>query len=232
MKMRKWFAATLLLAAIGAAAAEGPPESWDGLVEVKPKKMDVAFLLPGADFRTYTKVMLDPTQVAFNKDWMKSINDRNRDLSRKVTDDDAAKIMEAARTNFDDVFLEVFQKAGYEVVKAPGPDVLRVSTGIANLYVNAPDPMSAGRSRTYTANAGEATLVLELRDSVTGALLGRVFDRRETRESMGLQWTTSVSNVSDFRALFKQWAQIAANGIGVLKEHSPIPMDLKPKQKL
>lgn len=232
MKLLKWFAATLLLATIGAAAAEGPPESWDGLIEVKPKRMDVAFLLPGADFRPYTKVMMDPTQVAFNKDWMKSINDRNRDLSRRVTDEDAAKIMEAARTNFDEVFHEAFQKAGYEVVKTPGPEVLRVLTGIANLYVNAPDPMSAGRSRTYTANAGEATVVIELRDSMTGALLGRVIDRRETRESMGLQWTTSVSNVSDFRALFKQWAEITAKGLAVAKEHSPVPLDLKPKQKL
>ena len=48
------------------------------------------------------------------------------------------------------------------------------SPGVANLYINAPDTMSAGRSRTYTTEAGEATLVLEARDSTSGALLGRV----------------------------------------------------------
>ncbi len=232
MTSLKQLAALALVLVFGAGLADEAPESWDGLVEVKPKRMDAAYLLPGADFRPYTKLMVDPTQVAFSKDWMKSMNDRTRDLSRRVTDEEAAKILEAARTNFDDIFREAFAKAGYEVVSTPGPDVMRVLTGVVNLYLNAPDPMSAGRSRTYTTNAGEATLVIEVRDSMTGALLGRVFDRRETRDSAGPQFTTSATNVSDFRALFKQWAGITVKGLEELKAISPVPMDLKPKQKL
>lgn len=227
----KHLAVCALLVA-GAAVAEEAPVSWDGLVEVEPKRMDAAFLLPGADFRPYTKLMVDPTQVAFSKDWMKSINDQTRDLSRKVTDADAARILESARANFDDVFREAFRKAGYEVVTTPGPDVMRVATGVTNLYLNAPDTMTPGRSRSYTANAGEATLVIEVRDSLTGALLGRVIDRRETRSSARLQMATSVSNTSDFRSLFRSWAGIATQGLEELKAHSPVPMDLKPKQKL
>ena len=114
----------------------------------------------------------------------------------------------------------------------PGNDVLRLSPGVANLYINAPDTMSAGRSRTYTTEAGEATLVLEARDSQSGALLGRVFDRRETRQSAGVQWTTSVSNRADFKQLFQSWANIAVKGFGELKENSPVPADLQPNQKL
>lgn len=224
--------AALALFVAGAAVAAEAPASWDGLVEVKPKRMDAAFLLPGADFRPYTKLMVDPTQVAFSKDWMKSINDQTRDLSRKVTDEDAARILESARANFDDVFREAFTKAGYEVVSTPGPDVMRVATGVLNLYLNAPDTMSAGRSRTYTTNAGEATLVIEVRDSMTGALLGRVIDQRETRSSARPQLATSVSNTSDFRMLFRSWANIATTGLEELKAHSPVPMDLQPKQKL
>lgn len=224
--------AALALFVAGAAVAAEAPASWDGLVEVKPKRMDAAFLLPGADFRPYTKLMVDPTQVAFSKDWMKSINDQTRDLSRKVTDEDAARILESARANFDDVFREAFTKAGYEVVSTPGPDVMRVATGVLNLYLNAPDTMSAGRSRTYTTNAGEATLVIEVRDSMTGALLGRAIDQRETRTSARLQMATSVSNTSDFRMLFRTWAGIATTGLEELKAHSPVPMDLKPKQNL
>ncbi|MGB5103451.1 MAG: DUF3313 family protein [Steroidobacteraceae bacterium] len=228
--LRRFAACALLVA--GAAVAEEAPASWDGLVEVKPKRMDATFLLPGADFRPYTKLMVDPTEVAFSKDWMKSINDQTRDLSRKVTDEDAARILESARANFDDIFREAFAKSGYEVVSTPGPDVMRVATGVVNLYLNAPDTMSAGRSRTYTTNAGEATLIIEVRDSMTGALLGRVLDRRETRSSARLQMATSVSNTSDFRILFKSWADIATKGLEELKAHSPVPMDLKPKQKL
>ncbi len=217
---------------LGTAIADEAPTNWDGLIEVKPRKMDAVFLMPGADFRPYTKVMIDPTEVAFRKDWMKNMNQSSRDLSQRISQDEAADILAAARSNFDDIFQEAFTKTGYAVVTAPGPDVLRVSTAVVNLYLNAPDTMSAGRSRTFTANAGEATLVIEVRDSPTGALLGRVVDRRETRDAGGLQMATSVSNLSDFRQLFKQWATTTAKGLDELKAHSPVPLDLKPKQKL
>jgi len=43
---------------------------------------------------------------------------------------------------------------------------------------------------------------------------------------------TSVTNTSDFRALFKQWAGVTTAGLANLKAISPVPADLKPKQKL
>jgi len=231
MKFTTWLATLALVGSFGSALAADSPEAWDGLVQVKPKRMDAAYLLPGADFRQYTKLMIDPTQVAFQKDWQKRINDSRR-LSDRVDDEQAQKILAAARTNFDDVFVEEFTKAGYTIVKEPGPDVLRLSTAVVNLYINAPDTMSAGRSYSFTAEAGEATLVLEVRDSLTNALMGRALDRRETQGGAGMQMTTSVTNQVEFRALFRQWASIAAKGLDELKSHSPVPADLKPGQKM
>jgi hypothetical protein len=232
MTRGKWIIAlTLTLFAVAAMGADKTPDTWDGLVEVKSKKLDTAYLAPGADFRPYTKLLVDPTQAAFRKDWLKNMNNR-RDLSRKVDDEMAMAILEAARTNFADVFGEAFGKAGYTIVTAPGADVLRISPSVTNLYVNAPDLMTTGRSTTYSANAGEATMILELRDSITGAMLGRVVDRRETRESIGLQQANRVTNTSDFRALFKTWADISVKGLGTLKSLSPIPETLTPGQRL
>lgn len=221
-----------LLGLVGPVMAEDPPENWDGLVEVKAKKMDAVFLMPGADFRPYGKVMIDRTEAAFQKDWLKSMNRASVDLSRRVSDEQAAQILEAARTNFDDVIAEAFVKGGYPVVTAPAEDVLRVSAAVVNLYVNAPDVPTAGRGRTYTTEAGQATLILEVRDSLTGALMGRAVDRRNTRTAAGFQVSSSVTNLADFRALFKQWGRIAVDGLEELKAQSPVPEDLKPKQKL
>jgi len=228
----KWIVAlVLVLFAVAAMGADKTPDTWDGLVEVKSKKLDAAYLSPGADFRPYTKLLVDPTQTAFRKDWVKNMNNQ-RDISRKVDDQMAKDILEAARTNFADVFGAAFGKAGYAIVTAPGADVLRISPSVINLYVNAPDVMATGRSTSYTANAGEATMVLELRDSITGALLGRVTDRRETRDSFGMQQANRVTNTSDFRALFKTWADISVKGLGTLKSLSPIPETLTPGQRL
>jgi|SRR6185503_3598178 hypothetical protein len=224
--------ALVWLAAPHAKAQDEPNGTWDGLVEVKPKRIDAGFLLPGADFRPYKKIMMDPVEVAFKKDWMKDYNRDTATLSQRLTQEDIDKIAKAARENFEEVFTEVYREAGLEIVTTPGPDVLRLRPGVMDLYIVAPDNMTAGRSRTYTTEAGEALLFLEVRDSTTGALLGRALDRRNTRYTGQVQLSNRVTNLSDFRTLFKQWADISVKGFEDLRALSPIPENLEPGKKL
>jgi outer membrane receptor protein involved in Fe transport len=216
-------------AAATAPAAAPSPADWDGLVEVNARRFDTAFLLPGADFRPYTKVLIDEPEVAFRQNWLRDVN-RSRSPGRRVTEADAERILQSVSASTIDIFARAFTDAGYEVVTRRGPDVLEVRTGIVNLFVNAPDTMSAGRSQTFTANAGEATLVLEARDGPTRALLARIVDRRETRGLPGA--TNSVTNTSEFRSLANSWARIAASRLAALKEVSPVPDPLTPGQRL
>lgn len=224
--------ALVWLAAPHAKAQDEPNGTWDGLVEVKPKRIDAGFLLPGADFRPYKKIMMDPVEVAFKKDWMKDYNRDTATLSQRLTQEDIDNIAKAARENFEEVFTEAYREAGLEIVTTPGPDVLRLRPGVMDLYIVAPDNMTAGRSRTYTTEAGEALLFLEVRDSTTGALLGRALDRRNTRYTGQVQLSNRVTNLSDFRTLFKQWADISVKGFEDLRALSPIPENLEPGKKL
>jgi hypothetical protein len=224
--------AFLAFALAGSVSAE-LPENWDGLVEVKAKKMDAAYLLPGADFRAYTKVMIDPSQVAFRKNWLRDMNSAGPgSLDRRISADDAKKILDEAQRNFDEVFAETLAGKGYAVVTGPGPDVLRLSPSVTNMYINAPAINGPSRTRTYVMEAGEGTLELEARDSMTNALLGRVVDRRETSSTGSLQFSNQSGNIMDYRALVRAWAGISSKGLDELKAHSPVPADLKPKQKL
>ena len=222
----------LALLATGVALAKDVPDNWDGLVRIKSKRVDAAYVAPGADFRTYSKVMLDPPLVAFRKNWLRDVNDSTAGVSRDVTDEDAKKILERAKSGFTDVFTKEFQKAGLTLVTEPGADVLRLSPGVIDLYINAPDTMSPGMSRTYTMEAGEATLILEARDSISNALLGRAIDRRETQGSGVATITSSVTNIAEFERLFSQWAKISIKGFNELKALGPVPANVKPMQKL
>jgi hypothetical protein len=222
----------LCATAIPAIAKDESGGTWDGLIEVKPKRLDAAYLKPGADFRPYTKLMIDPVEVAFRKDWMKDVNDSRVGLSGRITQEDAEKIAAAAREGFDEVFNDAFKAKGIQIVTAPGVDVLRVRPGVIDLYIAAPDKMTAGMSRTYTVEAGQATLFLEAVDSTTGALLGRALDKRATRDTGRVSVSNSVTNRADFKALFKQWAEICIKGFEDLQAMSPVPEDLKPGQKL
>lgn len=228
---------TILIAALACALAGNvqaqTEQNWDGLVEVKAKRMDAAYLLPSADFRPYTKVMIDPSVVAFNKDWLRDMNSVTRGSpSRRITTEDATKIIDGAQKNFNEVFAETLSKKGYTVVTEPGPDVLRLQPGVGNLYVNAPAVNTPSMTRTYVMEAGEGTLVLDARDSVTNALMGRVLDRRTTRTSGGMQYSTQSGNIMDYRALVRTWAEACVKGLDELKAHSPVPADLKSKQKM
>ncbi|HEY4029927.1 MAG TPA: DUF3313 family protein, partial [Caulobacteraceae bacterium] len=166
--------AALALASSGAVAtAAKPPTTWDNLVQVPSKRFKLVYLAPGADFRAYNKVMLDPTEVAFHKDYVRDQNTSRRGLSNRISDSDVQKAVEQGKTAANDIFAKAFTDGGYTVVQAPGPDVLRVRTGLLNISVTAPDVMTAGRSRTFANEAGQATLVVEVRDSITGELLGR-----------------------------------------------------------
>ena len=195
------------------------PATWDGLQLVKTRKIDAAYLLPQADFRGYAKVMLDPTEVAFRKNWQR---DQNSGIGLdRISDQDARRILDQARAGFEKIFAKAYSDAGYEVVTAPGSDVLRVRTAVLNIDVSAPDRMSAGRTRTFSGDAGAATLVIEARDSLSGALLGRAVDADMVGD-VGPYLRNSATNAGAFETTFTRWAEISVKGLAELKALSPI----------
>ena len=214
------FAVVALGLASVAAAADQLPATWDNLHVVDAaKNMKAVYLLPGADFRTYSKVMLDPTEVAFKKDWQKDAGAG----PMPVSDYQAKKIADTARTGMEDVFAKAYADAGFQVVTAAAPDVLRVKTIIADLYLAAPEIQAITQVSQYSVEAGDATFIIEVRDSMTGAVLGRAVDHRaagDVGEVATLR--TSATNKADFVELFKAWAKVSANGLTTLKNHSPV----------
>ena len=212
------YAAAVLVAAPVAAK---PPTNWDGLVQVKAKRLDLVYLQPGADFRGYTKVILAPTELAFEKNWQRDQNRTSRALSSRISDSEIQNALKQGVTAADDIFADAWTKGGYTIVTEPGPDVLRVNTGIVNIRVSAPDQRTAGRSYNFAGEAGSATLFVEARDSMTGALLGRAIDQKIAGDN-STAWRTSSSNRADFRAMAERWASASVRGIDELKSLSPI----------
>jgi hypothetical protein len=165
--------------------------------------------------------MLDPTEVAFHKSWRRSQVSTDRGLSGTISDRDVQQAISKGVAASNEIFAEAWAKAGYAVVTEPGPDVLRVKTGIVNIWVSAPETSTAGRSHTFAPEAGQATFFVEARDSLTGALLGRAVDQRFAGDTSH-NWRTSVSNRADFRELVESWAGDGVRGLNELKSLSPI----------
>ena len=220
----KIFRAIIAAAAVIAVPlAAQLPDNWEGLTKVRSPRADAVYLLPGVDFRTYTKVKFDPTEVAFRRNFQRNYNIGTRGVGSRLDDREIARISEAARTGFEEIFADAFRQAGYEVVTEAGPDVLRLRTGILDLYITAPEQMTAGRVRTYSAEAGEAVLFIEARDSLAGTLLGRAVDRQVAGDYGGAGMRrNSVTNIGDFEQVFRTWARAAVRGLEELKAQSPV----------
>jgi hypothetical protein len=208
-----------LLIALAAATLSGCASNssapsvteWDGLVLQPDTRLGAVFIRPGADIASFKSVLLDPVQISFSSDWDPN---RRRSTAGRVTPADIASLKSGLAELFRETFRAQLERSGYPLVDQEGPDTLRVTPAIINLYVTAPATASAGRSRVYTATSGRMTLVVEVRDSVTSEILARAVDTQAARSAGGqLSWTNSVTNRTDARRAINVWAAALVRGL-------------------
>jgi Protein of unknown function (DUF3313) len=193
------------------AATQQAPQSWDGLERRDVKGIDAVYVRPNIKFPHYQKVIIDPVQVSFSKNW--DPNSTAVSLSRYVDADDIQKIKDGLAQMLRERFTRELTAGGYQVTEVPAEDTIRVAPAIVDLYINAPDTMSPGMSRTYTTNAGQMTLDMEVRDSPTGQLIARVVDKQRALDTGRLQWTTSVTNSVEAQRAIDTWARQLRTGL-------------------
>jgi Protein of unknown function (DUF3313) len=177
----------------------------DGLVRVESKAVDAVYKRPDATLTGYSKLLLRPVDVQFAKNWDPS---KSGSVLYQMHEPDREKIRSDLAELFRDEVRRDLEKGGYPLVDTAGPDVLEMRAAIVNLYINAPDVsmQTPGRTRVYTTDAGEMTLILQLHDSVTGQLLARAYDRRAGTGSATWNWSNSVTNSAEARRIISVWA--------------------------
>lgn len=193
--------------------------AWDGLVRRDSRRVDELYVRPDVTIGPYTSVIIDRTEVAFDRDW--DPNRDTRELSRRLSTADMDRIRSDLAQMLNDTFVRELTAGGYGVVTMPGPDTLRISPSIVDLYVNAPDVMAPGRSQTFVMDAGRMTLVAEFRDAHTGQLLARAVDTRRGTDFGHLQIANSVTNSAEAQRAISAWARTLRQGLDALKESAP-----------
>ena len=190
-----------LLLLLGGCVVNAPPvaeTTVDGLERRQAKQVDTLYVLPGASLAPYKQVMLDSVELAFKADWQAR--------HPEVTVSDITRI----RSQGAGVFYEIFSAAltrqhGYPITTQPGPDVLRISATISELDF-ATTPGSAGAQHMHLVSPADMTLLMELRDSQSGALLARAVDKEKGRTSGNISVEDAVSNSAEARRALEMWA--------------------------
>jgi Protein of unknown function (DUF3313) len=197
---------SLLLATTVLARDSLPEVSHDGLHLMKDTKLRAVYMKPGANLDEYDKVALLACYVAFQKNWERNYNDQTMDLMDRITDQDMKKIRDTLAAQFNKVFTEVLTKGGHQMVTEGGSGVLIVQPAIVNLEITAPDTMAPG-AMTFSANAGQMTLYMQLHDGKTGDIIARIIDP----EAVGGDFAeirNSVTNMADADRVLRRWATI------------------------
>jgi len=207
----------LLLALVFAFASnlsvqstDAPEISFDGLHLDPDSDVALLYVKPNADFSVYTQFLMLDAYVAFKKNWERNTKVAGRRIPKK--DIERIKV-EAAKLLHEAFRKELDERGGYTFVKESGDNVMILRPALIDLQITAPDIKTAGRSRTYVASAGAATLFLELYDSVSGEILARLVDRRNMQDYGHARWATSVSNRADANRLFTRWASLLRAGM-------------------
>ena len=229
--MKKSIVATLFALAALSAGCTSTPEfqsgpdaevTHDGLTRLDKTVLDVVWARTDIDLSGYSKIMLEGVGVEFRpvdgpysgRAGTSSI--RNTSSRSEFQLDDATKKLVVEEIS--GAFVEELAKSDkYEVVNAPGPDVLLLRAGLLDVISRVP-PTPMGRSSVYLDSVGEATLVMELHDSTSGAILVRAIDRRAAGNATSGTVTESnrATNRAEVRRLGRRWASIIRGGIEAL----------------
>jgi hypothetical protein len=176
------------------------------LHRVDNSRVGLAYVDPEADFSKYSKILLQPLDVSDVQIVQPSRSASNRKNDWVLTVQDQQNLQK----HYQEVFTRELQETGdYEIVDKPGPDVLSLTgslTGIAPSAAKDDNRSRAvGRTRVYTEGSGAMSIAFGFADAETGEVLAIVKDTRSGSPMWGSN--NSVSNMSDVRFMFGNWAR-------------------------
>ena len=174
----------------------------EGLHRVDPSIMEAAWVRPDLDLSGYTRVLLMPTAVQFRDVPKRSTDARTRSMTEAfpVEDDRKEWMRQAWRRSVEARFAEESRYEGFEGLDS---NVLVVQAFLADVVSRIPPYDVVGSNVTYVDDAWSASVILEIRDALTGELLARTIDRRNARGlvELGEVWHRTED-------LLARWAQV------------------------
>ena len=224
----------LALACVAVAACTSTPTlqrgedaevTFDGLTRVDNTVMSMVWVRAGAELDGYNKIMLQGAGLEFRDVGNAPVSGATSTMRRGS--DSEFRISESDQERLRETVGEAFRNAltgsdRFDIVDEPGPGVLLVRGALLDVVSNVP-PEPVGRSRIFLDRVGEATLVIEIRDSQTKQIYVRAIDRRAAERPGQAVEANTVSTWAEVRRLANRWANQLRRGLDGLLEMETIP---------
>lgn len=177
--------------------------TFDGLHVVQHSAADKAWAMPGLDLSGYTKIMIQGAGIEYRPggESGRMYSARSSSGPFEVTEEQKTRLRQVV----GEVILDELGKSEkFTLVNEPGPDVLLIRGALLDVVSYVP-PEPIGRSEIYLSDIGAVTLVLEIRDSITDAILVRAVDRDIIGDDGMMRSSNRVTNASEVRRLIRTW---------------------------
>lgn len=220
----------LCLCALVACAAAPTPElqsgqdaefTFDGLVKVDNTIMDSVWARTDIDLTSFRKVLFVPVGVSYRDVEPSDPTTALRRTPRtRVPELREFQLDEETKAYFEAEIGKAFSEEVsvsrvYQVVEKPGPEVLQIGVALLDVVSRVP-PQAATRPGVYIESVGEATLVLEIRGSMSNTVYLRAVDRRAAQQQSEMIESNRVSNSAEIRRLGRRWGTIVREGLETL----------------
>jgi len=216
IKIALLFASTVIVA----ACAGGPPTfqqgpdaevTFDGLVRIDNTSFKRVWADPDTDLSRYTKILPRRAEIQFRA--VKGTSGTRANASKSefpVAEKDREKLVDTISQVLGE---EIAKNRRFAVTDQPGPDTLILAVSLLDIVSRVP-PQQIGRHDIYLSSVGEITLVLELKDSLSGETLLRAAERSDV-EPAGQRGMRSnpVTNMSELRRLARRWGTKIRSGL-------------------
>ncbi len=195
----------------------------DGLHRLVGAGFKNAWAKPDADFARYEKVALRLVTVRYKRRPTHTRMTSSGESNFALTPSQVERMQRYFRETFE---AELGGSGNFELVSEPGPDVLYVEASIIDLVVKVPTDTVSARDTTFTTSTADMTLMLELFDSESGELLGRVVDRQDARQPgrssvNDLYMSNAVTDTDSVKRVFRRWARILRERLDLMRTAAP-----------
>ena len=208
----------LALAFAGFAAAQDAPEtSFDGLVKQEKGRFKLTYVDPDIDFSVYNKYIPGTAQFQFRAVKKTSNMTARRSNQREfwISDADKQKLEDTVSSIFAE---ELAKSETFTETNEPGPDTLIIRGALHDIVSQVP-PEIIGRGEIYLSSMGEATLIIEAVDSLSGEVIYRAIERRAAaRPGNQLVVANTVTSWAELRRLARRWASNLRDGMDSIHE--------------
>ena len=193
--------------------------TYDGLTRMDGTIMDAVWARTDIDLTEYSKVMFEGVGIEFRevsgpysgRAGSTSVARRSSQSEFALHEDTRALFEEAITGAFRE---EMGQSEVFEIVEEAGPDVLLIRGGLLDVVSRVP-PETIGRSRVWISSVGEATLILEIRSSMSNSIYVRAADRRAMDSNVARE-SNSATNRAEVRRLGRRWGRQLRDGLDTL----------------